>query len=141
MAVTRAIAATATLAGLAVGAAGTAWADPATLSGHYIETETNAGGQSGTNDWYFTPCGPGCASIASNGGPIGQARLVNGQWTLDVTGIAGCANGTRVADALSDHYTWDPNTLAGSVKITANVAACGNPAGTVSTNTMRLRPA
>jgi hypothetical protein len=65
MTVTRAIAATAMFAGLAIGTASPAWADQ-TMSGHNIETVTDpSSGQSITNDWYFTPCGDGCASVVS----------------------------------------------------------------------------
>jgi hypothetical protein len=66
MTVTRAMAATAMLAGLAAGTASTAWAGPSDrtpqMSGHYIETDTSENGQTTTSDWYFTPCGDGCAS-------------------------------------------------------------------------------
>src|SRR6516165_8018655 len=85
MAIAPGFAATVIFAGLAVGTASAVWAET-TLSGHYIRTETNPqNGQSVTDDWYATPCGDGCASLASTpGGPaISQARLVNGQWTLD----------------------------------------------------------
>ena len=140
MAVAQGIAATAMFAGLALGYAAPAFATNQ-LSGHYIETETGAAGQSTTNDWYVTPCGDGCASINSNGGPVGQARLVNGQWTMDVTGIAACPDGTRVPDAFSDHYTWDPNTLAGTVRITNTAGACGKPVGDSGTISMQLRQA
>jgi len=72
---------------------------------------------------------------------VGQARLVNGQWTMDVTGIAACPDGTRVPNAFSDHYVWDPNTLAGTVKITNTAGACGKPAGDSGTINMQLRQA
>ena len=86
MAVTRAIAATAMIAGLAVGAASAAWADPPTMNGHYIRTVTSPAGQAINVDWYFAPCGDGCASVAltAGGEAFGQARLVNGQWTQRV---------------------------------------------------------
>jgi hypothetical protein len=44
-------------------------------------------------------------SVGYNGGSVAQARLVNGQWTMDVTGDAQCADGSRVNDAFADHYT------------------------------------
>ena len=63
-------------------------------------------GQSITNDWYFTPCGDGCASVVSNGSPLGQTRLVNGQWVMDVDGYpAGCADGSTVPNAATAHFT------------------------------------
>ena len=85
MTMTRGFAATAIFAGLAVGTASAAWAET-TMSGHYLRIETDPQtGQSETDDWYATPCGDGCASLADTpGGPaLSQARLVNGQWTLD----------------------------------------------------------
>jgi hypothetical protein len=144
MAITRRIAAAAMLAGLAVGAAATAWADLPTMSGHYIKTSTDpSSGQSNTKDWYFTPCGDGCASVAETPGglPWGQARFVNGQWTLDTTGDAACRDGSTVPAANSAHYTWDPNTLAGTGQLTTKVPACGDPAGYQYSNNLQLRQA
>ena len=112
------------------------------LSGHYVETETfPPTGQTTTNDWYFTPCGDGCASVASNGSPLAQARLVNGQWRMDATADSVCSDGTRVQKAFSNHYTWDPNTLAGTAQITANVAACGRPVGDTFSVNVQFRQA
>jgi hypothetical protein len=69
MTFTRGIAAAAMLAGLAVGTASGAWADPR-MSGHYTWTSTSPTGESSSGDYYFTPCGDGCASVASTpGGP------------------------------------------------------------------------
>jgi hypothetical protein len=152
MTVTRPIAATAMLAGLAVGAASTAWADPQDphdrtrnqMSGHYIGTATDpVGGKSTTDDWYFTPCGDGCASAAlqPGGQPVGQARLVNGQWTIDTTSASVCADGSQVPHAESSHYTWDPNTLAGTAQNTLTAPACGHPAGFQFTNNFQLKQA
>ena len=144
MIVTRAIAATAMFAGLAVGVASAAWAET-TMSGHYIRTETDPQtGESVTDDWYATPCGNGCTSIAATpGGPaLSQARLVNGQWTLaSAVHTLGCPDGTVVPNAFSNHYAWDPKTLAGTVAVTYNVDACGSPAGATGTNHMQLRKA
>src|SRR6516225_8580974 len=85
MTVTRAMAATAMLAGLAVGTASTAWASPSDrtpeMSGHYVETDTAQNGQTTTGDWYFTPCGAGWASAANTpGGRSMQVQLVGGKW-------------------------------------------------------------
>jgi hypothetical protein len=143
MTIARGFAATVIFAGLAVGTASAAWADT-TMSGHYIRTETGQSGQSETADWYATPCGDGCASIADTpGGPeLTKARLVNGQWTLtSVLHTLACPDGTVVPDAVSGHYTWDPNTLAGTVQLTYNVPACGNPAGYQATNAVQFTPA
>jgi hypothetical protein len=81
MAIARGFATTAFLAGLALGLATPAAAAPV-MRGHYIETETNSAGQSTTDTWNFTPCGDGYANITGGGpqtGPLGQARIVNGQ--------------------------------------------------------------
>jgi len=107
MTITRGFAAGAMLAGLAlVVTAPVSTADP--LNGHYIETETYPDGHQVHSDWFITPCGDGCASIKE----VGQANLVNGQWTLD-----------------------------GTVQITNNVKACGNPQGYQETNNLHLQPA
>ena len=144
MTITRGFAATVIFAGLAVGTASAAWAET-TMSGHYIRTETSPQtGQSDINDWYATPCGDGCVSLASTpGGPVlSQARLVNGQWTLDsAVHAVVCPDDTVVPDAVSAHYTWDPNTLAGTVQATYNVPACGNPAGYQTTNDVQISQA
>ena len=144
MTITRGFAATVIFTGLAVGTASAAWADT-TMSGHYIRTETNPQtGESVTDGWYATPCGNGCTSIASTpGGPEeSRARLVNGQWTLaSVLHTLACPDGTVVPNAVSGQYTWDPNTLAGTVQLTYNVPACGNPAGYQTTNSVQFTPA
>jgi hypothetical protein len=144
MTITRGFAATAIFAGLAVGTASTAWAET-TMSGHYLRTETDPQtGQSETDDWYATPCGDGCASLAlTPGGPaISQAQLVDGQWTLEsAIHTLNCPDGTVVPNAVSAHYTWDPNTLAGTVQLTSNVPACGIPAGYQTVNDVQIRQA
>lgn len=141
MTITRGLAAAAMLTGLAVGTASTAWADT-TMSGHYIMTETYKDGRPVTNDWNFTPCGDGCASLVSNGIPVGQARLVNGQWTSpEAAGDIHCPDGTVVPNASSAHMVWDPNTLAGTDQITLTVPACGAPAGYQYGRNIQLRPA
>ena len=142
MNVARSFAVAATFTTVAVGAAAPASAAPE-MSGHYIETETAANGRSATDNWYFTPCGDGCESVAPKGKKaFGQAHLVGGQWTLDVTGeTAMCPDGTQVPNALSAHYTWDPSTLAGTVQTTADLAECGDPAGFQVTDNIQLRQA
>ena len=127
MIVVRSFAAAATFAAIAVGGAGPAWAEP-TMDGHYIYTSTGASGQSVTSDWYVTPCGDRCVTVTTNSG-TGEARFVNGQWTGDANSDAKCPDGTLVPGAFSNHYAWDPKTLAGTVAITYNVDACGSPAG------------
>jgi hypothetical protein len=130
MAIARAVAVTAMLAGVALGLAAPVTAADQ-MSGHYIETETDpADGHTDTYDWYFTPCGAGCASITgARGGQFGQAQLVNGQWTFDTSADDDCTDGTRTPNALSIHYAWDPNTLAGTVLATRTVPVCGYSAG------------
>jgi hypothetical protein len=129
-------------AGLALGLAAPASAE---MSGHYIATQTNPAGQSTTNDWYVTPCGDGCASIVSGSQPLGQARLVNGQWTMDADADINCLDGTPVVrGGASNHYSWDPNTLAGIIQTTYNVPACGQPGlpwHQQATNNLQLRQA
>jgi hypothetical protein len=140
MTVTRSIGVAATFAALAAVSTAPASAAPE-MSGHYIETETAANGRTTTDNWYFTPCGDGCVSVAPKGAKaFGQAHLVGGQWVLDVTGeTAMCEDGTQVPSALSAHYTWDPNTLAGTVQTTADKAECGDPADYQVTDKIQLR--
>jgi hypothetical protein len=138
MDVTQRFAIAATFAAVAVGTASTAWADQ-TMSGHYIETTTNSAGESVSNDWYFNPCGDGCADVSRASGPMGRAQLVNGQWTLDGTADVKCPDGTVSPGAATTHWTWDPNTLVGTVQSTTN-GVCGRPPGNVSMN-FKLRQA
>ncbi|MBV8965071.1 MAG: hypothetical protein JO191_02730 [Mycobacteriaceae bacterium] len=142
MAIAQGLSAAAICAGLAIGLAAPASAAP-TMNGHYIATATNSAGQSGTDDWYFTPCGDGCASAANSPGgqPFGQARLVNGQWAIDFVSGALCADRSIVPNAQSNHYTWDPNTLAGTQEFTYNVPACGSATGYKQTNSVQFRQA
>ena len=142
MMMTRGLAAAAMLCGLAAGTASSALADPPTMNGHYIYSST-LNGQTATKDFYFTPCGDGCAAAANTpGGPATQARLINGQWTLDTAKSAAvCADGSQVPDAVSNHLTWDPNTLAGTSQATINVPACGQPVGYTQTSNLQFRQA
>lgn len=114
-----------------------------TMSGHYIKTETDPeSGESSTEDWYVTPCGDGCADVRHADGPYGQARFLNGQWTLDISGdTVVCPDGTKVPDSENVHYTWDPKTLAGTARLTETIATCGASAPESSTDTLQLRQA
>ena len=149
MTTTWVIAGTAMLAGLAIGAASPASADPEKptgpqMSGHYIETSTASTGQSTSNDWYVTPCGDGCASVgrATGGQPYGEARLVNGQWTMDSTDDQVCREGNVVPNAYTSHYSWDPTALVGTIQVTYKVSACGrHQPGDTGQFTMQLRQA
>lgn len=142
MHVARSLAAAAAFAAVAVVAATPAAAAPE-MRGHYIETETASNDRSATDDWYFTPCGDGCESVARKGvKAFGQAHLVGGQWILGISGEAAmCPDNTQVPNALSAHYAWDPNTLAGTVQTTADAAECGDPAGYQVTDQIQLRQA
>jgi hypothetical protein len=136
MRITRGLAAGAMFAGLALVL--TAPVSSADLNGHYIETETYPDGhQDPPSDWYISPCGDGCAQIQH----LGQAHLNGNQWTLDGRGGVTCEDGGDVHDAISYHYAWDANTMDGSVQITNNVAACGNPQGYQENNKLHLAPA
>jgi serine/threonine protein kinase len=93
-----------------------------TMSGHYIATIT--GGRTFTNNWNFTPCGDGCANASwGTQGPF-QARLVGGQWTMDVTLDANCNDGTHVPSGFRSHLTWDSITLAGTTQDTLLPGVC-----------------
>jgi len=140
MAIARAFAATAMFAGLALGLAAPASAENE-MSGHYVEIVTGPDGQTGTNDWYFTPCGDGCADVSGRSGLKGRALLVNGQWTMDITLASVCPDGTRVPNNVTARWTWDPNFLAGTDQIVNTAAACGIAPGTVTTNTVQFRQA
>jgi hypothetical protein len=58
-------------------------------------------------------------------------------------GHDGAQPGAQVGRGLlaSDYYTWDPNTLAGTVHVTQNAAACGNPAANAYSAKIQLRQA
>lgn len=136
MRISRGLAAGAMFAGVALLAtAPVSSADP--LNGHYIETETFPDGHEVRSDWYISPCGDGCVTIKD----LGQANLIDNQWVLDGKGGVSCEQGGDIRDAITFHYTWDPNTLDGNVQITNNVAACGNPAGYQENNRLHLAPA
>lgn len=102
------------------------------------------------DDRYATPCGDGCADIkmvGRNGGnqTSSQARFINRQWEADVTNLADvCMDGHRdPAVTASAHYSWDPNTLAGTGHVTYNTSQrCGNSGmQTVYSDIIQLRQA
>jgi hypothetical protein len=147
MAIARGFAATAVFAGLAVGAASTAWADTPTMNGSYTETSTAPNGKSVDTDWTVNPCPDqsgqplqGCIWVKAGAGG-GQARLVDGQWVMDTIGNLQCSDGTFLQYATSAHITWDPNTLAGTSQFTYIVPACGQPLGYSQTNKIQLKKA
>src|ERR1700744_6808673 len=89
----RGMAATTLLAGLAVGPAGTAWADAPSMNGSYTETSTSPSGLSVTNDWTVSPCGDGCTYVKAGAGG-GMAYFRDGQWGLDTMNNLTCPEGT-----------------------------------------------
>jgi hypothetical protein len=126
MNVTRSFAVAATFAAVSVEAPAPASAAPV-MSGHYVKTATypTVGGHTVKEDWFFTPCGDGCADMSSPAAGGGaRAMLVNGQWTMDSISDVVCEDGTTEGNAASAHYTWDPNTLAGAVQVIQNQAVC-----------------
>ena len=127
MTVSRRIATVVMLAGLAVGSVGTASAAP-TMDGHYLATVTSASGEITTSDWYFTPCGEGCAAVASSpGGPaFGTARMADGQWSLVWHSDAFCPGGSRVPGVYVSYATWDSETLAGKDDSGIDTPICGS---------------
>jgi hypothetical protein len=138
VAVARGFAAAVMFAGLALGLAAPVSAAPV-MSGHYIETQTASNGQSASIDWYFTPCGDGCAQLTSP--TTALARLVNRQWIIDVDGDTLCHDGSRVPKTNTQHITWDPYTLAGTAQIIESVATCGDTQPRSWTTNMQLRQA
>lgn len=131
MVVSRGIASAAVLAGwLTVGSAATASAAPA-MSGHYVSSVTSTSGEVTSSDWYFTPCGDGCASVSGTPGgpPFGEARMFDGQWTLAWHSDAFCPSGTRVPGAYASYATWDPNTLTGKNESGITKPICGSDKG------------
>jgi hypothetical protein len=159
MAIARCITTTVFLGGIALGLAAPAGAwgpvGPAPIpadfndNAHYTETQINpktmqpftVHGQPVVNQWFFSPCGDGCATAAraAGGQSLGDAHLVNGQWVLDTTDGAECPDGSNVPDAIAAHRTWDPNTLAGTVLTTGKEGACGFPAGDPETADIQLQ--
>jgi hypothetical protein len=101
-------------------------------------------GLSATHDWYFTPCGDGCAdgALRPGGQTRGQAKLVAGQWEMDLgKSYADCPDGSRVPDAVSIHYKWDADALEGTATGTFLVPACGNPPGFSQSINVQFRQA
>jgi hypothetical protein len=52
-----------------------------------------------------------------------------------------CADGTFHPASRSAHYTWDPNTLAGTAQVTTTSAVCDLPVGYMFTDDIQLRQA
>ena len=137
MAITRGFAATVMFAGIAVGAAGPAWADP-TMDGSYTETATLPNGKTLDTSWTVNSCGDGCIFIKAGAGGS-QAHFVDGQWVLDTMNNVVCADGSYVQYATNAHITWDPNTLAGTAVHTYVLPACGRGPGYTQTDQIQIK--
>lgn len=119
----------------AVGSAGTAYADPAPLNGKYSAANGS--------DQFFVTVSSNCptvtdgctASLVSNRGWTSVATLNNGVWSYNVTKPDGviCADG-NYADVVI-RYSFDANTLAGTVTADSN-GEC--PGGQVTQAPMQL---
>jgi hypothetical protein len=138
MAMGRSFAATVVFAGFAIGAAGTGWADTPTMDGSYTLTSTSPGGKAVDTDWTVNSCGDGCVYVKAGAGGS-QAHLVDGQWVMDTIDNIQCSDGTWVLYAANAHMTWDPNSLAGTNKLTYIVPACGLPPGHTQSNQVSIK--
>src|SRR5258708_4688427 len=141
MTIARGFAAIAICAGLAVGSAGTAWADATpTMSGSYTETVTTPSGKTIDNSWTINSCGNGCLWIKAGLG-ASQARLVDGQWVMDTMSNVSCADGGYTIYGTSTHTAWDPNSLAGTSAHTYIMGPCGNPPGFTQVDQITIKAA
>ncbi len=138
MDITRAIAAAATFATVAAGAAAAPASAAPVMSGDYVLTVTDPAGRTSVTDWNINPCGEGCADIKAGAG-TSRAQLVDGQWVIDMFDNIRCSDGTRVPYAANAHITWDQNTLAGTEQLVYLQAACGQPPGYTQNNQVHLR--
>jgi len=116
MTITRGIATAAVFAGLAVGTAGTAWADTS-FSGRYTSTDTSSGGNVHTETWNVAPCGDGCVKISvdGGGGAPWTAQLTNGQWQWDESDDMVCNDGSKVSSASTSHNANRRRHAAGNI--------------------------
>ena len=143
MTITRGIATAAVFAGLAVGTAGTAWADTS-FSGRYTSTDTSSGGNVHTETWNVAPCGDGCVKISvdGGGGAPWTAQLTNGQWQWDESDDMVCNDGSKVSSASTSHNAIDAAALRGTSLVTYKKAGCGEDnVGKTFTHTLVLTPA
>jgi hypothetical protein len=138
MAIARVFAATAVLAGLAVGAVSTAWADTPTMNGSYTVTSVAPGGKAMTTDWSVSSCGDACVYVKAGAGGT-QARLVGNEWVMDTMNDLRCADGQYLQYATSAHMTWDATTLAGTTQLSYILPACGHPVGFQQTNQITIK--
>jgi len=135
-----AMAAAATFATVAAGAAVAPASAAPVMSGNYVLTVTDPVGRATLVEWNVNPCGEGCADIKAGPG-YSRAQLVDGQWVIDMFDYVRCSDGTRVPYAANAHITWDPNTLAGTEQLVYTQAACGQPPGYTQPNRVQLKQA
>jgi hypothetical protein len=117
--ISRAVIMTAVAAGAAVGLASPASADE--LNGAYTlfsdQSQRTLNGQptpfrNSSAVWNITPCGDGCARVASGTGWTADARLNNGRWEFTREAAWTCPDGRNLANAIS--YSIDAVTLTGT---------------------------
>jgi hypothetical protein len=138
MNVAKSFAIAASFATVAVGAAIPASAD-LEMSGHYTMTYSEH-----TDDYYFTPCGDGCASVTDTPGgkPFGTAHFNDGKWTLvDPDTDVSCDDGSTVEHAATSVKTWDAKTLTGVSHVTEKKAICGESEPEAYDNNFTLKKA
>jgi hypothetical protein len=126
------------LAGAAVGLASPACAD---LSGTY----NYASNEGTTATWTITPCGAGCANVASTDRTDGAgkhyspwngtAELSGGTWNLTIAqpDAITCYSDGSIVPGLAI-FSWDATTLSGTLIDEAPTpgGACGNPPGSTT---------
>ena len=119
------------LAGLGLGA-GTASADP--LSGTYSlfsdQSQRKLNGvptpyRNSSTVWNFTPCGDGCAQIASATGWTATASLNTGRWEFTREAAWTCPDGRNLPTFIA--YSIDAVTLTGTSTGTIPVGCEGFP--------------
>jgi hypothetical protein len=98
------------------------------FSGRYTMTVTNPdNGRSVTQAWVVTPCGDGCANIATeDDAPYAQAHLAGGFWSWDDITSQACDDGSRIDNAGTSHNVLDATTLRGTSYITWSKACAGS---------------
>jgi hypothetical protein len=128
-------------AGVAIGSAGTAWADGPVqaTAGQLSGTYTYQSDTGRVNTWVITPCGPGCADVAVT--PVtdprvapygGRAVLDDGRWTMviETAQAVRCQppnDNVTVPGTVA--FAFDAATLNGTAVNIQNVDGCGDPAG------------
>lgn len=132
------------LAGLGLGA-GTAAADP--LSGTYSlfsdQSQRKLNGvptpyRNSSAVWTLSPCGDGCAHVASATGWTATASLNNGRWEFTREAAWMCPDGRNLPNFIT--YSIDADTLSGTSTGTIPVGCEGFPvfADGVTVNLTRI---